>query len=121
MKAIRIFYEPEGLLYHGAAVLYASAGYIVGWLGLFSPNWLTNLLGVLILGHAMTIAAYMVHECGHNLVFRRISHNAQLGGLLSWICGAAYGTYEDNHDISSPLIMALRDDERSKNHNKVHD
>tara|TARA_Y100000588_G_scaffold389956_1_gene494088 strand:+ start:1933 stop:2955 length:1023 start_codon:yes stop_codon:yes gene_type:complete len=95
VKAIRIFYEPEGLLYHGAAVLYALAGYIVGWLGLFSPNWLMNCLGVLILGHAMTIAAYMVHECGHNLVFRRISHNAQLGGLLSWICGAAYGTYED--------------------------
>jgi fatty acid desaturase len=43
----------------------------------------------------MIIAAYLVHECAHNLVFRKVSHNARLGKGLSWICGAAYGTFED--------------------------
>ena len=95
MRIIAAFHESEGLRYHGSAVLYALMGYVIGWLGLFSSNWLVNLLAVLILGHAMTIAAYMVHECGHNLIFRRIHHNTQLGSLLSWICGASYGTYED--------------------------
>ena len=43
----------------------------------------------------MTIAAYMIHECGHNLVFRSMRHNAYLGRFLCWLCGASYGTYED--------------------------
>ena len=43
----------------------------------------------------MTIAAYMIHECGHNTVFVRHSDNATLGRIMSWLCGAAYGTYED--------------------------
>ena len=43
----------------------------------------------------MTIAAYLIHECGHNLVFVNARHNAWLGRFMSWICGAAYGTYED--------------------------
>ena len=43
----------------------------------------------------MTIAAYLIHECGHNLVFRRQRDNARLGRIMSWLCGAAYGTYED--------------------------
>jgi len=49
----------------------------------------------LLLAHATTIAAYMIHECGHNLVFTRISHNTPLGRFLTCLCGAAYGTYED--------------------------
>jgi fatty acid desaturase len=43
----------------------------------------------------MTIAAYLIHDCGHNLVFRRHQDNARLGRLMSWLCGASYGTYED--------------------------
>ena len=42
-----------------------------------------------------TIAAYLIHECGHNVVFHRHRDNARLGSALSWLCGASYGTYED--------------------------
>ncbi len=87
--------EAEGLRWHGGAVLYALLAYVLGWIGLFSPDWLVNILATLLLAHGMTIAAYMIHECGHNLVFRSVRHNAYLGRFLSWICGAAYGTYED--------------------------
>jgi omega-6 fatty acid desaturase (delta-12 desaturase) len=62
---------------------------------LFSSNWLVNLAATLLLAHGMTIAAYMIHECGHNLVFRRVRDNGKLGRALSWLCGASYGTYED--------------------------
>jgi len=87
--------EPEGLSYNGTALLYVVLGYVAGFAGLFSENWVLNLVATLLLAHAMVIAAYLVHECGHQLVFARSRHNALLGQLMSWFCGAAYGTFDD--------------------------
>jgi fatty acid desaturase len=87
--------EPAGLWYYGGASAYAVLGYGFGIAGLFSTGWGINLLATLLLAHAMTIAAYLIHECGHNLVFKKSRHNAALGEAMSWLCGAAYGTYED--------------------------
>ena len=87
-----LFREPAGLLYYAGAVFYAVAGYVAGLAGLFADNFFVNVGATLLLAHAMTIAAYMIHECGHNLVFKRISHNTALGRFLTWLCGAAYGT-----------------------------
>jgi fatty acid desaturase len=50
------------------------------------------VLGTLWLGHAMVIAAYLLHECGHNAVFSHRSTNARLGTVLTWITGSSYGT-----------------------------
>lgn len=91
----RLLNEPEGLRYQGGALAYAVVGYAVGLAGLFQADPLVYVASTLLLAHAMIIAAYMVHECAHNLVFKKVSHNARLGRLLSWICGAAYGTFED--------------------------
>jgi fatty acid desaturase len=88
-------YESQCLRYNAAALAYALLGYVTGLAGLFSPHWAINLSATLLLAHAMTIAAYLIHECGHNLVFKSIKDNARLGRFLAWICGAAYGTYED--------------------------
>ena len=90
-----ILREPEGLRYNGAALLYVLLGYGVGFAGLFADSWLINAGATLLLAHAMVIAAYLIHESGHNLVFRKHRHNAVLGRAMSWVCGAAYGTYED--------------------------
>ena len=87
--------EPAGLRYYGGATAYAVLGYGFGLAGLFASGWNINLLATLLLAHAMTIAAYLIHECGHNLVFKKSRHNAVLGEAMSWLCGAAYGTYED--------------------------
>ena len=91
----KIFKEPEGIIYNGGATLYALTAYSIGFLGLFNTNIFINILATLLLGHAMIIAAYLVHECSHNLVFKKIRFNTYLGGFLSWICGSSYGTYED--------------------------
>ena len=90
-----LFKDPQGLRYHGAAVAYALVAYGLGLVGLLSDLWLVNLGAVLLLAHGMTIAAYMVHECGHQTVFESNGDNARLGRALLWICGASYGTYED--------------------------
>jgi fatty acid desaturase len=90
-----LLHEPAGLRYHGGALLYSILAYVMGLAGLFHGSWPVNALAVLLLAHAMTIAAYCIHECGHNLVFRSIRHNTMLGRMLTWICGVCYGTYED--------------------------
>lgn len=90
-----ILKERAGLHYNGLAVAYAIGAYALGFYGLFRPEWLVNGLATLLLAHGMVIAAYLIHECGHQLVFKRARHNARLGRAMSWLCGAAYGTYED--------------------------
>lgn len=94
-KETGLLKDPQGLLYYGAATGYAIAAYVLGFAGLFNESLLVNLLATLLLAHAMTIAAYLIHECGHNMVFTNSRHNAILGRVMSWLCGAAYGTYED--------------------------
>jgi omega-6 fatty acid desaturase (delta-12 desaturase) len=95
MASKQYFHNETGRRYHSGALAYAVVMYGVGWFGLMQASWLVNLLATLMLAHGMIIAAYMIHECGHNLVFRKHSHNAVLGKTLSWLCGSAYGTFED--------------------------
>jgi len=92
---IRLFHERQGLWYHGGALTYALLAYGFGLAGLFSAHWAINIVAMLLLAHGMVIAAYMIHECGHNTVFRNNRHNARLGRFLNWICGSCYGTFED--------------------------
>jgi omega-6 fatty acid desaturase (delta-12 desaturase) len=92
---ISAFHEPRGFWYHGGALLYGLGGYALGLAGLFSESLWVNAGAVLLLGHAMTICAYMIHECGHNTVFRSNEANARLGRVLNWVCGTSYGRFED--------------------------
>lgn len=90
-----LFQHPQGHKYHGLAVLYALCAYGLGVVGIFSASLVVNVLSIPLLAHGMVIAAYMIHECGHNTVFRDNAHNARLGTFLTWLCGACYGKYED--------------------------
>jgi omega-6 fatty acid desaturase (delta-12 desaturase) len=87
--------EASGAVPYGIAVTYAIIGYALGLAGLFHASPWMNAGAVLLLAHAMTISAYLIHECGHNMIFKRHRDNATLGRAMSWLCGAAYGTYED--------------------------
>jgi len=87
--------DPDGFAYYVAALAYAAGAYLIGWSGLFHPDWRINVCATLFLGHAMVIAAYLIHDCAHNMIFRSVKDNARLGRALSWLCGSAYGTYED--------------------------
>ena len=91
----KTFHEPQGLAWHGAALTYGIGGYALGLWGLFSDSLWVNGGATLLLAHAMVICGYMIHECGHNTVFRDNALNARLGRFLNWICGSSYGTFED--------------------------
>jgi len=84
----------DGLVPNTLAIGYAGLGYCTGWWLVCVDGWFLNLAGVLLLAHAMVIAAYLVHECAHNTLFTRNEHNAILGNILLWITGSCYGTYE---------------------------
>ena len=85
----------DSLLYNGCALLYTITAYTLGIIGLFSQDILINIISIIVLAHGMIIAAYLVHECAHNLIFKKMLHNTYLGRILTWLCGASYGTYED--------------------------
>ncbi len=105
------FKDIEGATYHGLALLYVVMGYVLGFAALFQPGWAYFVVGALLLGHSMTIAAYLLHECAHNTIFKTNSANARLGQVLTWVTGSCYGTYEDirvkhfRHHVDNADIM----------------
>jgi len=89
------FKNARGRRYHGGALLYSATAYVLGWWLLVLESLYTFLPGVLLLGHGMIIAAYLIHECAHNTVLKHNRSNTQLGRMLGWICGSCYGRFED--------------------------
>jgi fatty acid desaturase len=88
------FKQPDGALPNLLALAYAFGGYGGGLalIALGGPaGWIP---GTLLLGHAMIIAAYLLHECAHNTLFPTNEANARLGRWLGWLASSCYGTYE---------------------------
>ena len=85
----------DGLWPHGLALCYGVLGYACGLTMMMTTGAIVNLLGTLLLAHAMVISAYLIHECAHNTIFAANSRNARLGACLSWITGSCYARYED--------------------------
>jgi fatty acid desaturase len=75
--------------------MYSLMAYLGGFFLIVQNSWLVNFIGVLLLAHAMVIAAYLIHECAHNTIFLNNASNARLGRVLMWLTGAAYSDYED--------------------------
>ena len=89
------FRHADGVWPLALVLAYILVTYIGGWLLMAQPGFVLPLIGVLACGHGMVIAAYLVHDCGHNALFRKTEHNTRLGKALNWITGGCYGTYED--------------------------
>jgi len=103
----------DAFLPTAAALSYVAACYCGGFYLLMLARWWSWPLGVLAVAHGMVIAAYMVHECAHNAVFKEMKHNAALGRALLWISGACYGDYEAirhkhmRHHIDRADVIAI--------------
>lgn len=117
-----LFKESDGVFYHSGAAIYAVGGYILGVAGLFQGSTPLLLPSTLLLANAMTVSAYLIHECGHHTVFTESRHNAMLGRFMSWICGAAYGTFDDmrykhfRHHVDNDDVVWFEYDEFFENH-----
>ncbi|MEE4249136.1 MAG: fatty acid desaturase [Alcanivoracaceae bacterium] len=96
MSSVRsLLRDPTSLWPNVAAVGYVLLTYFGGWWALFQGSIILFAFGVLAIAHGMSIAAYLMHDCGHNSIFKDSELNSRLGRWLNVICGSNYGTYED--------------------------
>ncbi|MFT5659950.1 MAG: fatty acid desaturase [Sulfurimonas sp.] len=84
----------DALIPNLVAWIYILVAYISGFAGIMADGIAFNVLGVILLAHSMVIAAYFIHECAHDSLFKKNTHNKYFGEILMWITGASYNTYE---------------------------
>lgn len=105
--------DAAGLWPNLAAVSFAFLGYLGGLALLLAPSDWLLLPGIPLMAQAMVTAAYLIHECAHNTIFKSAGHNARLGRALNWLTGGCYGTYEDlrhkhmRHHVDNADVIAL--------------
>jgi fatty acid desaturase len=73
---------------------YVSLGHALGLCLLTQAGIGSASLGVLLTAHSMVLAAYLVHEAAHMTLFRHPRHNAFLGEIMAFLCGAAYASFD---------------------------
>lgn len=91
----QLYRYADGRVANSLAIAYALGGYAAGIALLLADSWLANAAGTLLLGHAMIIAAYLIHEFAHGTIFAKPKHNELAGELASWICGSCYAGFQD--------------------------
>ena len=92
---MEVFRYGDGVIPDSCAIGYTLIGYPLAVYGLSQGNVLLYFLSVLLLAHTLVIAAYLLHECIHQTIFRSSKHSEWMGLLLSWITGACYARYSD--------------------------
>lgn len=94
MNPGKLLIDPKGLWPNLLALSYIIMTYFGGWIiMIFGSYWILPI-GILLVAHGMIIAAYLMHDCAHNAIFKKTQHNTRLGKFLNMIAGADYGTYE---------------------------
>jgi fatty acid desaturase len=88
------FRYKNGVLPNLLIIAYALAGYAAGLWLLTVPNLLGNAAGILLLTHALTVSAYLIHDCTHGTIFAKPADNDRLGAVMSWLNGACLAPYE---------------------------
>ncbi|MEY2342645.1 fatty acid desaturase [Acidithiobacillus sp. IBUN Pt1247-S3] len=90
-----IFRHDDGLWPNTVALLYAVVGYGTGLTLIVSHLWWLNIMGIMLLAHALVIAAYLLHEFAHGTVFKSNRANQRGGEVMSWLTGVAYASFVD--------------------------
>jgi fatty acid desaturase len=95
MKTLNsLFRFQDALIPNLLAWTYVLFAYVFGFAAIMAHSILLNALGVILLAHSMIIAAYFIHECAHDSLFKKKRHNQFFGEILMWIIGISYSTYE---------------------------
>ena len=89
-----LFRFDDALIPNLLAWSYVLLAYVLGFAAIMTETVWMNVAGVILLAHSMVIAAYFIHECAHDSLFKKSSHNHIFGEILLWITGASYSDYE---------------------------
>lgn len=95
MSSKTLFRYSDGPVPNTLVFAYTGLGYVGGVALLFAANPWLNALGTLLLGHAMLMAAYLIHEFAHGTIFSEAKHNALAGTLCGWLAGSCYADFQD--------------------------
>lgn len=85
-----MFRYPDGALPNCGALSYLFAAYSSGIVCLANRAGGLNMLGIVLVASALCMAAYLIHDCAHNAIFRSTASNARLAVVLGWITGSCY-------------------------------
>jgi fatty acid desaturase len=75
------------------AIAYTLILYSLGLWLIVEPDFVTDVLGVLAIVHALVFSALLTHELIHDNLFKHKSQNAFWGQVMTWINGACYVPY----------------------------
>lgn len=84
----------SGMWPNTLAIAYVFVAQGLGLAGIVADSLVINIGASLLIAHSLVVAAYLIHELAHALVFNARRHNRLLGEILLWICGAGYASFE---------------------------
>jgi fatty acid desaturase len=93
-SVVKLFRHDDALVPNILAWMYMLFTYVSGFMAILADSLWINALGIVVLAHSMVIAAYFIHECAHEAVFKKSFHNQILGEILLWISGNSYSDYK---------------------------
>ncbi len=89
-----IFKYEDAYLPNLIALSYLAVTHFGGLVFMLAEYLPLNIIGVVFFAHSMVIAAYYIHECAHNSLFKNNRYHRWLGEVLLWLCGSSYSNYE---------------------------
>jgi fatty acid desaturase len=76
------------------ALVYVFAAYLIDIALLLSSSWMAQLLGTVLLTHALLTSALLTHELMHGTLFKQRSLNVFWGQVMTHLNGAYYAPWE---------------------------
>lgn len=73
---------------------YIGFAYGLGIWSIIQSQWLLNIVGVVLIVHALMISAIMTHEFIHGTIFQQRPLNELFGKIMTHINGACYTSYK---------------------------
>jgi fatty acid desaturase len=92
---LSIYIHQQKPLWNALVIGYTLSGYYGGFYLLFAANWGLNLLGVVLVTHALVLSAYLAHEFMHGSIFSSMKTNHLWGSVMQWLHGTSYTTFQD--------------------------
>lgn len=89
------FRYDDGVWPNVLALSYTLAAYLGGILLLVLTPWFGQLIGTLLVAHALVLSSYFFHEFAHNSIFKSADDNRRWGTFMTWINGSCYAPFID--------------------------
>lgn len=91
----QIFRYADSVLPNIAAIAYAIGTYIGGIALLVFAPLPGQVIGALLVAHALIMSSYLFHEFAHHAIFKSAAANTRWGVLMTWINGSCYAGFAD--------------------------